>query len=151
MVGEGRQARRPVCGREEAIRIGKASVDAIGEIEEFCNAHGIDADFNRGGYLWTATTEAQLGAWDSTVELLRDLGAPALELLEPAEVARRAGSPVHIAGVLDPSAATVQPAKLARGLRRVAMEHRRAHLRALPRDATSTAAARPCCARRAAR
>ena len=68
------------------------------------------------------TTEAQLGAWDSTVELLRDLGAPALELLEPAEVARRAGSPVHIAGVLDPSAATVQPAKLARGLRRVALE-----------------------------
>ena len=111
-----------LCGREEAIRIGKASVDAIGEIEEFCNAHGIDADFNRGGYLWTATTEAQLGAWDSTVELLRDLGAPALELLEPAEVARRAGSPVHIAGVLDPSAATVQPAKLARGLRRVALE-----------------------------
>ena len=111
-----------LCGREEAIRIGQASVDAIGEIEEFCKAHGIDAEFNRGGYLWTATTEAQLGAWDSTVELLRDLGAPALELLEPAEVARRAGSPVHIAGVLDPSAATVQPAKLARGLRRVALE-----------------------------
>ena len=111
-----------LCGREEAIRIGRASVDAIGEIEAFCTTHGIDADFHRGGYLWTATTEAQLGAWDSTVELLRDLGAPALELLEPAEVARRAGSPVHIAGVLDPSAATVQPAKLVRGLRRVALE-----------------------------
>ena len=84
--------------------------------------HGIDAEFHRGGYLWTATTEAQLGAWDSTVELLCELGAPALELLEPAEVARRTGSPVHLAGVLDPSAATVQPAKLARGLRRVALE-----------------------------
>ncbi len=111
-----------LCGREEAIRLATASVDAIGEIEVFCSEHGIDAEFNRAGYLWTATTAAQLGAWDSTVELLRDLGAPALELLEPAEVARRAGSPVHLAGVLDPSAATVQPAKLARGLRRVALE-----------------------------
>ncbi len=94
-----------LCGREEAIRIGKASVDAIGEIEEFCKAHGIDAEFNRGGYLWTATTEAQLGAWDSTVELLRDLGAPALELLEPAEVARRAGSPI----VTSPACSTRAP------------------------------------------
>ena len=111
-----------LCGREEGVRIAQASVDAIGELEQFCAAHGIDAEFHRGGYLWTATTEAQLGAWDSTVELLRELGAPALELLEPAEVARRTGSPVHLAGVLDPSAATVQPAKLTRGLRRVALE-----------------------------
>ena len=37
-------------------------------------------------------------------------------------MARRTGSPVHLAGVLDPSAATVQPAKLTRGLRRVALE-----------------------------
>ena len=111
-----------LCGREEGVRIARASVDAIGELEEFCAAHGIDAEFHRGGYLWTATTEAQLGAWDSTVELLRELGAPALELLEPEEVARRTGSAVHLAGVLDPSAATVQPAKLTRGLRRVALE-----------------------------
>jgi putative aminophosphonate oxidoreductase len=111
-----------LCGREEGVRIAQASVDAIGELEAFCTAHGIDAEFHRGGYLWTATTAAQLGAWDSTVELLRDLGAPALELLEPEEVARRTGSAVHLAGVLDPSAATVQPAKLTRGLRRVALE-----------------------------
>jgi putative aminophosphonate oxidoreductase len=111
-----------LCGREEGVRIAQASVDAIGELEAFCTAHGIDAEFHRGGYLWTATTAAQLGAWDSTVELLRELGAPALELLEPEEVARRTGSPVHLAGVLDPSAATVQPAKLTRGLRRVALE-----------------------------
>ncbi len=110
-----------LCGREEGVRIARASVDAIGELEAFCTEHGIDADYHRGGYLWTATTPAQLGAWDSTVALLRELGAPALELLEPTEVARRTGSDVHLAGVLDPSAATVQPAKLTRGLRRVAL------------------------------
>ncbi len=42
--------------------------------------------------------------------------------LTPEEVARRTGSPAHRAGVFDPSAATVQPAALARGLRRAALE-----------------------------
>jgi putative aminophosphonate oxidoreductase len=111
-----------LCGKEEGVRIARASQEAVGEIETFCQAHGIDAEYNRGGYLWTATTEAQIGAWDSTVAMLEELGAPAFERLEPAEVPRRAASPVHLAGVFDPSAATVQPAKLTRGLRRVALE-----------------------------
>ena len=41
--------------------------------------------------------------------------------LSPGEIARRSGSAVHRAGVFEASAATVQPALLARGLRRVAL------------------------------
>jgi putative aminophosphonate oxidoreductase len=111
-----------LAGREEGLRVARASEAAIGEIEEFCTAHAIEAEFNRGGYLWTATSAAQLGAWDDTVAMLDDLGVAAFERLEPSEVARRAGSPTHLAGVFDASAATVQPAKLVRGLRRVALE-----------------------------
>ena len=44
----------------------------------------------------------------------------ALEPLTPAEVARRSGSPEHLAGVFDPDVAHLQPAMLARGLARVA-------------------------------
>jgi hypothetical protein len=39
------------------------------------------------------------------------------------EIQRRCASPAHLTGVFEESAATVQPAKLARGLRRVALEH----------------------------
>ena len=42
--------------------------------------------------------------------------------MSPAEVAARSGSPNHLAGVLDPSGATVQPAILVRALRRLALE-----------------------------
>jgi len=112
-----------LCGDEEGLRLARASEHAIGEIETFCGEHGIDAEFRHGGNLWTATTPVQLGTWDEAVALARRLGAEdALVELEPAEVARRSGSPVHIAGVLEPSGATVQPAKLVRGLRRVALE-----------------------------
>jgi glycine/D-amino acid oxidase-like deaminating enzyme len=100
------------AGREEAIRLAQASTDAIGEIE-WC---GVDARFRRGGWLWTATSRAQLGAWEEAMEA----GAP-LEPLSAAELAARTGSEVHVGGVFEREAATVQPALLARGLRREAL------------------------------
>ena len=111
-----------VCGDDEAVRLGRASEAAIEELRAFCEAHEIDCDFRRGGLLWTATTPAQTGAWDAVVALTERLGVDAFERLGPAEVARRAGSPAHLAGVFEHRAATVQPAALARGLRRVALE-----------------------------
>jgi glycine/D-amino acid oxidase-like deaminating enzyme len=42
--------------------------------------------------------------------------------LDPEEVARRTGSERHLAGVLESAVATVQPAALVRGLRRVALD-----------------------------
>ena len=111
-----------LCGDAEAVRLGRASEDAIDELRVFCEAHEIECDFRQGGLLWTATTPAQSGAWDAVVALTERLGVEAFERLAPAEVARRAGSPAHLAGVFERRAATVQPAALARGLRRVALE-----------------------------
>ena len=111
-----------LCGEADALAVARDSEAAIGEIEDFCRDHGIDAHFRRGGWLWTATTRAQLGAWDSVVAACARLGVEAFRPLSPAEVARRSGSAVHRAGVFEASAATVQPAFLARGLRRVARE-----------------------------
>jgi putative aminophosphonate oxidoreductase len=110
-----------LCGAADALRIARLSQDAVDEIGDFCRTHGIDAHFRRGGWLWTATTRAQLGAWEGVVSLCERLGVDAFRRLEPEEVARRSGSPVHRAGVFEPSAATVQPAALARGLRRAAL------------------------------
>jgi putative aminophosphonate oxidoreductase len=111
-----------ICGEEEAVRLGRASEAAIDEIQRFCETHGIDAHFRRGGLLWTATADAHVGAWEGVVRLCDTLGVEAFERLEPSEVARISGSPAHLAGVLERRAATVQPAALARGLRRVALE-----------------------------
>jgi putative aminophosphonate oxidoreductase len=109
-------------GAEEALRLGHASEAAVRELHAFCEENDIQANFRQGGFLWTATTQAQIGAWEGVVKLCEELGVKAFEHLEPAEVSRRTGSPMHLAGVLDPNAATVQPAALARGLRRVALE-----------------------------
>jgi glycine/D-amino acid oxidase-like deaminating enzyme len=111
-----------LCGIGEAVRVARGSEDAIEEIRMFCETHGIDADFHRAGWLWTATSAAQMGAWEGVVGLCERLGVGTFRRLAPEEVARRSGSSAHRAGVLETSAATVQPAALARGLRRVALE-----------------------------
>jgi putative aminophosphonate oxidoreductase len=108
-------------GIQEALRVAQASEAAIHEIGEFCRQYCIDADFRKGGWLWTATTSAQLAAWEGVVRHCERNGVHAFERLEPAEVSRRAGSPAHRAGVFISNAAVVQPAALARGLRRVAV------------------------------
>jgi glycine/D-amino acid oxidase-like deaminating enzyme len=112
-----------LCGPEEAVRLGRASEAAIDELAEFSERHAIDSEFVRGGLLWTATTRAQIGAWESVVATCEPLGVDAFERLSPADVAQRAGSDVHLAGVFSARAATVQPAALARGLRRVALAY----------------------------
>jgi putative aminophosphonate oxidoreductase len=111
-----------VCGSGEAIRLGHASAAAVEEIGGFCREHGVDAHYRHDGWLWTATNDAQLGAWASTVEALARHGVGPFVAVDPEEVAQRGGSRGHIAGVLEPACATVQPALLAQGLMRVARD-----------------------------
>ena len=111
-----------LCGTEEALRLARASAAAVAGIGDFCQANGIDAHFRPDGWLWTATSRAQIGAWEPTLAALERLGESPFERLDPGEVAARSGSPEHLAGVFEPSAATVHPGLLARGLRRAAAE-----------------------------
>ena len=109
-------------GKEEALRLVKASEAAIAEIGEFCEREGVDAHFHQGGWLWTATSRAQVGSWEGAVAAAEAHGEHPFELLSGEEVQARTGSPVHLAAAYEKTAATVQPALLARGLRRVALE-----------------------------
>jgi putative aminophosphonate oxidoreductase len=110
------------CGTAEAVRLARASTDAVEEIGAFCREHGIEASFRADGWLWTATNRAQLGAWEATVTAIERHGEHPFERLPVSEVAVRAGSDRHLAGVFEAGCASVQPALLARGLRRVAID-----------------------------
>ncbi|MBP7777972.1 MAG: FAD-dependent oxidoreductase [Acidobacteria bacterium] len=111
-----------LVGVDDAVRIARQSEAAISEIRDFCHAHAIDADFRRGGWLWTATSAAQIGAWEGLLDTCARAGVEPFRRLADAEVARLSGSTAHRAGVYEASAAVVQPAALVRGLRRVALE-----------------------------
>jgi glycine/D-amino acid oxidase-like deaminating enzyme len=110
---------RKRVGKEEAHRLAKASEDAIAEIGAFCEREGVDAHFHQGGWLWTATSPAQVGSWEAAVQAAEEYGERPFHVLEAEEVRARTGSPVHLGAAFEAGAATVQPALLARGLRRV--------------------------------
>ena len=109
-------------GEEEAVRLVRVSTEAVAELGAFCEREGIDAHLRRSGWLWTATSPAQLGAWQGAVAAAERAGERPFEAVSAEEAQRRTGSPAHLGAVFEADAATVQPALLARGLRRVAVE-----------------------------
>ncbi len=108
-------------GEQEALRLAWASDEAVKEIGAFCEGNGVDAHYVHEGWLWVATSRAQVGAWEGAVRTCERYGVDAFTRLSDDEIGARTGSPVTLAGVLEPNAATVQPALLARGMRRVAL------------------------------
>jgi glycine/D-amino acid oxidase-like deaminating enzyme len=105
-------------GAEGALAVARAAEDAVAGIGDFCEAEGVDAWFRQGGYLKVSTAEAFDDSTLEAVAACRALGeGDAARELSAEEVAERCRSPVFRGGVLFPDAATVQPARLALGLR----------------------------------
>jgi glycine/D-amino acid oxidase-like deaminating enzyme len=105
-------------GAEGALATARAAQAAVERIERFCQEQGVDAWFRPAGYVQVSTAPAHDGSWLGAVEACRELGVP--EMLRPLsrdEVAERCDSPAFRAGAESPTSATVQPARLALGLR----------------------------------
>jgi glycine/D-amino acid oxidase-like deaminating enzyme len=110
-------------GDEAALAICRAAADAVERIGAFCAEQEVDAWWHPAGYLETATAPAQDGAWERALEACRELGAPeAIVPLSAEEVQARCKSPAFRAGAVCPDSATVQPARLALGIRRRLLE-----------------------------
>jgi glycine/D-amino acid oxidase-like deaminating enzyme len=105
-------------GAEGALATAHAAQAAVERIERFCAEQEVDAWFRRAGYVQVSTAPAHDCAWLDAVEACRELGVP--EMLRPLsreEVSERCSSQAFRAGAESPTSATVQPARLALGLR----------------------------------
>jgi glycine/D-amino acid oxidase-like deaminating enzyme len=111
---------RAVCGTEEAVRLARASEDAMEELQRLAD-DGEPIELRRDGWLWTATTPVQLGAWEEAVARAERHGGRPYLPLGAEEAAARTGSPVHLGGIWEPAGGTVHPGRLVRALRRRAL------------------------------
>jgi glycine/D-amino acid oxidase-like deaminating enzyme len=110
-------------GQDDAVRACRALSDSINAIGDFCQSNGVDAWFKHAGYLFAATSPAHEAVCEELVKLAREVGAPdELRALSPQEVKARCASPAFRSGAFMKDGASVQPALLARGLRRVLLE-----------------------------
>ena len=114
---------RESFGEEGTLAVARAAESAISEIGEWCSSQEVDASFRNGGYLQVSTARAHDKVWEPAVAAAQDLGAPeAVEVLRADEVQKRCASPIFRGAAFFPASATVNPARLALGLRRRLIE-----------------------------
>jgi glycine/D-amino acid oxidase-like deaminating enzyme len=106
-------------GHEEGMRYAMALADAVPEIGRIAASLGIDCWFHREGVLGVAT-----GAWQDGfgTDRLPDEVADRRTPLSAEEARAYADSPRFVGGSFTPDNGICQPARLARGLRRVLLE-----------------------------
>ncbi len=110
-------------GDADAMELLMAAGRSPSEIGAWCRANDVDAWFTHAGDLGATSNRRQEGRWEATFAAAERLGvADEYTLLSPEEVRARCDSPMFGSGVYTADAATVQPARLARGLRRVLLE-----------------------------
>ena len=105
-------------GDQPALAVCRAAERAVGGVGEWCAEQEVDARYRRAGYLQVSTCSAQDGSWEPVLAEMRRLGVTdAGSELSAAQVAERCRSPRFRGAAHYPAAATVDPARLAAGLR----------------------------------
>jgi len=106
------------AGAGPAVRLAQEADASVRAIGEFCKRQKIDAWYRAAPQVGIATTAAQDGSWREHLAGLRALGQGDEETeLAPGQIQAICRSPVFRGGTVERTGATVQPARLAFGLR----------------------------------
>ncbi len=120
---------------ERALAACQASSDSVRAIGAWCENEGVDAWFRQSGFLMVSTSEAQDAVIDRIVTAA-DIAPGRVLAVDEQALQARCEAPGFRRGLFVPDDASVQPARLALGLRRRLLErgvaiHERSRVRAL--------------------
>ena len=93
---------------------------AVGCVDSLVREHGIECDYSFPGFLRVATVPAHLRRIRRDLEILASAGVRGIEWLDAAALRAEVDSPHFLGGLWEPRAALLNPAKLVRGLKRIA-------------------------------
>ena len=130
-------------GDERALAIGRASAASVAAVGTWCREQDVDAWYTAAPHLEVASTPAQDDAWEPVVRACAEAGVgDEVRELSAEEVRSRCASPLFRGGMLYETGATVQPARLALGLRARLLDagvriHERSPVVSLSRDAVA--------------
>ena len=135
---------RERAGDAGAIEVCRASERALHGIGAWCEQNNVDAWYTVAPRLDVATTPAQVGLWEHDIAECAEVGSPE-EIVAVDSAAARAicDSPLFLGGALWQKSASIQPARLALGLRARLLErgvriHEHARVTKLSREAVAT-------------
>jgi glycine/D-amino acid oxidase-like deaminating enzyme len=115
-------------GDEGALAVARVADSIVPGIAAFCERYEADVWLCEGGMLRVSAAAAQDRSVEGEIEVARELGVPEEAVpLDAEQLAERIRSPRFRKGVFIRDGATVQPARLARALRRVVIERTLVH------------------------
>jgi glycine/D-amino acid oxidase-like deaminating enzyme len=103
----------------QSHRYMERAVDIVGDLVA---EHKLDCDYERPGFLRIATTPAYAKRIKEEVRLVKSLGMEGVDWIEADEVQQRVRSPLYMGAWWEPRCSLVNPAKLAREMKRVAVQ-----------------------------
>jgi glycine/D-amino acid oxidase-like deaminating enzyme len=110
-------------GEDEGVRYAKVLADQVDELDAWVARHDARIEAHHEGILYAQAEEWQAAPDAEGQEILARHGlSDRLRVVDAEEARRYADSPRFVGGAFTPDLATVQPAKLARELRRVLLE-----------------------------
>jgi glycine/D-amino acid oxidase-like deaminating enzyme len=105
-------------GPERAAAAHEAVARSVTQIGEFCEEHGVDAEYERNGFAALAVNDGQMWRLEKDLEAARRMGADDFTLHEGDEARALIGSPIVRGALKEECGALLNPQKLARGLAR---------------------------------
>lgn len=109
-------------GNAAAAAAHNAVAESVTEIGRICDEREIECDYTHGGLLSVATNEAQEVRVRQDLETAAELGLRGVTPLSGDELRDLVHSPTYLSGMREEACAVLNPAKLARGLKRVVKE-----------------------------
>ena len=113
-------AMKKIVGTKDAIKMVKASEEALNEINKFCDVNDLDAKIRINGIVYSATNNKHRGGFDNLINELKENNINSWERLPKEKIQKLTGSNRNIDGYFSPIGGSLQPALLVRGLKKVA-------------------------------
>ncbi len=111
-----------LLGPEDAKKLLQASVQAVDDIHAYAAQHRIACELRHAPSVWSTTHPRQAGPWAAMFKAAYDLGLqPPHRSLSAEELRAMFGKGPYYSGIVEERATRMQPARLARELRRVAL------------------------------
>lgn len=109
-------------GVDAARAAHEAVARSVSEIGTFSSEHSVDCDYHRGGLLVVATNESQERRVQRDLEAAQKVGLSSITAMDAGQLQSEVRSPTYRTALLDENCATIHPARLVRGLKRVLEE-----------------------------
>lgn len=108
-------------GKSRARQAHDFMAKAVSHIADLVREHGVECDFEMSGLLTVATSTSYARRLQSEIRLAHQIGIEGVEWLDGPQTRARVDSPQYLGARWEPHSGLLNPARLARELRRLAL------------------------------